>query len=341
MGKPGIAYTAVDRSLLLPLYKRFLVAPLLPAIPRGVNPNTITHAGHFINLVGTSVLLATYSSGGGWPFFFAAAMLHLYNWCDNADGGHARRTGQCSAMGEYLDHGLDVLNGTYIAYLSAIAIGAGPFAWVVVVVSILLAIAQAYWEQAETGVLQLGALNQIESVLALSAILVVSGIFGVDVWERVHVGPVSLKLAIMLFVCGNAFREGLMPTWRVLRAKAPLGPALAAYAMGAAVLTAAWTGALSTVAAVTVATSGLGFLALRNLSKRFEGRKPDVERGALVAAALLAGLVAYKLGGGTVGRATDIVASVMAGTFFGVLAVASARDGRRYVTALDRAAKAA
>jgi phosphatidylglycerophosphate synthase len=338
--EPGLKYTAVDRSVLLPLYKKLLVGPLLPAIPARVPPNSITHAGHLINLVGTAVLMLSYSAQGGWPFFFAAAMLHVYNWCDNADGGHARRTNQCSATGEFLDHGLDVLNATYIAYLSAISIGAGPIGWVVVVVTILFASAQTYWEQAETGVFHLGRLNQIESVFALGTILVVAGVFGVDVWERVSLGPVTLKLAIMTFVCGTAVFGGVRGTFRVWRAKGRLVPAIAAYAFGVAVLAAAFAGALSTVAAVIVATSGYGFLGLRSLAMRVEGRRPVLERGVMVAAALVAGLTAWKLAGGEVGRGTDIAASVLAGTFFGVLAVANARDGRRRVAALDRAAKA-
>src|SRR5262245_4892968 len=151
MAKPGLAYTVRDRSLLLPLYKKLLISPFLPVISPRVNPNAITHAGHLLNLLGTALLLAFYSPNGGWAFFVAAGTLHFYNWCDNADGGHARRTNQCSALGEFLDHGLDMLNATYIAYLSAMSIGAPPIWWVIIALTICGATAITYWEQAETG----------------------------------------------------------------------------------------------------------------------------------------------------------------------------------------------
>ncbi len=66
------------------------------------------------------------------PFLAAIVCLQLYTWCDNADGAHARRTGQASSLGELLDHGLDMLNTTYIAYAAAIGINAPPGWWVAI-----------------------------------------------------------------------------------------------------------------------------------------------------------------------------------------------------------------
>src|SRR5260221_5390951 len=101
----SLVYEVEDRSILLPLYRSLFVTPLLPVLPPRLSPNAITHAGHLCNLAGTLVLLALWPERG-WPYLAAALGLHLYNWCDNADGAHARRTGQTSATGEFLDHGL-------------------------------------------------------------------------------------------------------------------------------------------------------------------------------------------------------------------------------------------
>jgi phosphatidylglycerophosphate synthase len=340
MATPGLTYTVRDRSLLLPLYKRVFITPTLPAIPRSVNPNSITHAGHLLNLLGTALLLAFYSPAGGWPFFVAAVTLQLYNWCDNADGGHARRTNQCSALGEFLDHGLDVLNTTYIAYMSAMSIGAPPLWWVIIAITLPLAAAVTYWEQAETGVFHLGILNQIESVFALSTILVVAGIYGVDVWDRVHVGPVTARLAVMVFVCGMATIGAFHGVWRVVRRKGRLAAAAPIFGFGVAVFAAAGTGALSIVSSVIVASAGYGFLSLRNLAMRTNERKPRVEWAVVVGIVMLASLTGWRIAGGTVGRSVDIAAAIAAGLSFGFLAVVNARDGRRKVAALDRAANA-
>src|SRR4051812_41281198 len=128
MASPGLVYKVEDRSYLLPLYKRFCVNPCMRFLPASLNPNTITHLGHLVNLLGTAALIVFSSMypGTWWPFAIAALGVHLYNWADNADGAHARRTGQTSALGEFLDHGLDMFNTIYISYMSAIGIGAPP-----------------------------------------------------------------------------------------------------------------------------------------------------------------------------------------------------------------------
>jgi hypothetical protein len=86
MAEAGLVYTVRDRSLLLPHYKKFLIEPLIVAIPPTVDPNAITHVGHLINLTGLSVLLVFGVSGTGVRASFCAAIvcLQLYNWCDNA-----------------------------------------------------------------------------------------------------------------------------------------------------------------------------------------------------------------------------------------------------------------
>src|SRR4051794_25412101 len=131
MSSGALVYRVEDRSILLPYYQRFLVKPLLPFLPASLNPNTITHAGHLLNLAASVLLIAMWPKRG-WPLIVAAVLLHLYVWCDNADGMHARRTNQCSPLGEFLDHGLDQLNTVYIGFLSAFAVGVTPIWWVTI-----------------------------------------------------------------------------------------------------------------------------------------------------------------------------------------------------------------
>ena len=156
----ALVYKAEDRSLLLPFYRRYLIEPVLPLIPTGVSPNAITHVGHLLNLLGTAILISAWPRGG-WPFAAAAVLLQLYIWCDNTDGAHARRTRQCSAFGELLDHGLDIFNVLYISYLTAMALGAPPLWWVVIVLLISGAASVTYWEQTQSGVFRLGMMTQI------------------------------------------------------------------------------------------------------------------------------------------------------------------------------------
>jgi len=343
MGETGLVYTVRDRSLLLPFYKRFLVEPLIGFIPRSVDPNAITHVGHLINLAGVILLLAFGAGGAPLPLLAAVLCLQVYNWCDNADGAHARRTGRCSAMGELLDHGLDMLNTTYIAYAAAMSVSAPPVWWVAMALVIPAACAVTYWEQAETGLFSLGLLNQIESVTLLSAVLLVSATFGFGIWDRLHVGPVTARLLVMGFVSATALIGIANNLWRVGRGKGAavllrVAP-LVVFEVG--VMLAALTGALAQEAAVIVGTAGNVFFGLRSLAVRTAGDRPHVEPGMVAGAALVLGLVAWGLLGHPGSYAIDVTASVSASLFFGAFAVANARDARREVLRLDRAAAAA
>lgn len=348
MAEAGLVYTVKDRSVLLPHYKRFVVEPLIRFIPRSVDPNSITHIGHLICLVGVSVLLAfgTFVPAGGsvrLPFIVGVVCLQLYNWCDNADGAHARRTGRTSAMGELLDHGLDMLNTTYIAYAAAISIDAPPAWWVGIALVVPAACAATYWEQAETGVFSVGPLNQIESVMLLSSVLLISAIFGFGAWDYVHVGPVTARLTVMGFVAATAT---VTIVQNVARVVARLGAAaipriapLVLFDLG--VLAAMMVGALSPVSAVIVGSAGNVFFGLRSLAMRTAGERPGVEKGMVVGGLLVLGLVGWRLADQPVGHTVDWAASVAATLFFGAFAVANARDARREVIRLDLEAAAA
>ena len=64
-----------------------------------------------VNMSATTFAVIGTRAERGWPYIAAALFLTAYVFCDNADGGHARRTGQTSPYGEFLDHGLDLGKG--------------------------------------------------------------------------------------------------------------------------------------------------------------------------------------------------------------------------------------
>lgn len=338
MKNDRLSYTVTDRSLLLPSYKKLIIGPSVPFIPRRLNPNAITHGGHLINLLGFAVLVAFGQRSGGWPFFFAMAMVQLYNWCDNADGAHARATGQTSAMGEFLDHGLDLFNATYIAAMGAMAVGAPPVWTFVMILVVVGAAAATYWEQAESGMFQLGWLNQIESVFALSLLLVLSGTFGVDIFAH-RIGPagwtVSIREVLMVFLCGNALVSILQGPYRVWRKGGKLTAFVPLAGFGIAVFLCAATGALSALAATILGVAGYVFLGVRSLAIRLQKRRPPLERGVVLSIGLLAALLVYRAAGGAVGVGSDTLAVISGLCFFGGYAALNLRDATRVVKTLD------
>jgi len=283
------AYRVDDRSILLPAYRRWLVDPVLPFIPAWVHPNWITHAGHLACLSAVVLLFATGSQGGA-PYAIAALLLQVYIWCDNADGAHARRVGKCSAVGEYLDHGLDILNTVYMGMLTALALGLTPIGWVVVTLLIPGAAAIVMWEQAATGVYRLGLINQIESSIVLGVALLGAAIFGTVVYADTRVLGLELRHALLLWCAATILFGVARGVGRVARrTHRALGPALALLTFGALAAYAVAAGALDTVPAVTIVTAVMIAFAARMLSSRLHRKPPRTMLSLSLLLLLLAG----------------------------------------------------
>ncbi len=337
MSTPALTYSVRDRSILLPYYKRFLVEPLIPLIPARISPNAITHGGHLINLAALVLLVASAPMDKGWPFFLVPVLVHVWLWCDHADGGHARRTGQCSALGEFLDHGLDLLNATYVICMTVVALGTPPFWSVTAAVVVPAAAAITYWEQAETGVFQLGLLNQIESVCSLSVALMARGLFGVAAMAGIHVGSWPLPELVLAVVSVVALFGILRCATRVKQKGGRLAPFFAPFLFGTAVTLAAATGAFGTLSAILLGASVYVFIGVGQLNFRIRGERPHSSTGVLVAAVVVFGVAGYRMRIGVVPVALEWGAAGVLTSVFGGLALVRGIEGHRAVEELDRA----
>jgi phosphatidylglycerophosphate synthase len=350
-----LVYKVEDRSILLPYYKRFVVDPLLPYIPAKVSPNAITHVGHLLNLLGTAVLLvlqppesawastppaSASSIQGRWPFFFAALLVNLYTWCDNADGAHARRTKQCSPLGEFLDHGLDQFNTVYIAYLTALALGVSPLAWVAITLLIPGGAVVTFWEQSNTGVFRVGLLNQVEAVLVLTFALVMTGLFGHAFWDRTLVAGITLRDAFVIWPCATilfGMARNLVRVTAQCGVKAT-GPILVYLAFCAAIFGGIVVGALGTLLAVALASALNIHLGMRMLARRLKKESPQVEPFVLGGGVAVGGLVVLKLLERPLAPNVVPVLVVLACAALGVQVILDARTGVTMLSRLDQTA---
>jgi phosphatidylglycerophosphate synthase len=338
MASGSLVYKVDDRSILLPYYRRFVVDPLLPFIPARVNPNTITHAGHLLNLAGTALLVGLWPDRG-WPYVAAMILLQIYLWCDNADGAHARRTGQCSAFGEFLDHGLDQLNTVYIGYLTAMALGVPPIWWVVLALIIPGAGAVTYWEQSETGIFRLGLLNQVESLLVLSIVLTMSAVFGRYVWTGWSLfGVVTVQKAILLWSTSTILFGKVRAMIRVWKARGPAAvvPIIALLAFGGAIVLAHYYGALSDIAGVTLATGANVFVGMRMLANRLHGESPRIGRLPIVTAAILFAMTASSRFGLGPSPQVSLALAVIGCGIFGIYAIGDTRRSIVHLATFSR-----
>lgn len=328
-----LEYNVEDRSILLPWYRRAVIDPVLPHIPARVSPNALTHFGHLANLGGVAVLLGLWPSRG-YAFALAAVTIQIHVWCDNADGGHARRTGQCSPGGEFLDHGLDTLNVAYIGLISCAALGVSPAWWVTLSMLIPTAAAVTFWEQSHTGTFRLGRLNQVESTVLLSGLLLLAAVFGNDVTTRVSLGGVTLQRALCLWTViqiGVGMASGLARVVRVdptaLASIAPLAALDAAVGAGLA------TGALSAPGAVAVGVAGNVFVGVQMLVRRLGNERPRIEPTVVAGAVVLAAAsVATAMGVG--GAHPSAALAAIACATYGVMTARAAREGLRRVSRL-------
>jgi phosphatidylglycerophosphate synthase len=329
MASEKLVYKVDDRSILLPFYRRFIVDPFLPMIPARVNPNAITHAGHLINLAGTVLLIGLWPERG-WPFVAAALLLQAYMWCDNADGSHARRTNQCSPLGEFLDHGLDQLNTVYIGYLTAMALGVSPIWWVIIALIIPGAGAVTYWEQSQTGVFRLGLLNQVESLTVLSITLTVSAIFGKEFWSTTKIFGVSLQHAMLGWSASTILFGQVRGMYRVgkVRGLRAVVPILGLLGFGGAVVLAAWFDAVSTIIGVTLCTGVNVYFGMRMLAHRLHGEEPRVEAVPVIGTLVLAVLAGVRAAGLSVSPLVGVAFALVA---CGIFAAHAIGDTRRSV----------
>ncbi len=337
MASEKLVYKVDDRSILLPYYRRWIVDPFLPMIPARVHPNTITHAGHLLNLAGTVLLIGLWPDRG-WPLVVAMVLLQVYMWCDNADGAHARRTNQCSAFGEFLDHGLDQLNTVYIAYLTAMALGVSPLWWVIIAFIIPGAGAVTYWEQSQTGVFRLGLLNQVESLTVLSTALTISAVFGTGWWQTTSLfGICSVQTAILAWSASTILFGKVRSMFRVAGARgfAAVLPVACLLAFGGALVLSTALGAVNTITAVALCTGANVYFGMRMLSHRLHGENPRIE-GALVAGtvALLALMGSRQLGYAMSPLTGPLLAVVVCGTF-GLYAIGDTRRSIVHLAALS------
>jgi phosphatidylglycerophosphate synthase len=138
---PERAFFAENGSKFEPLLIKTLCEPLLPHIPASVHPNTITLITHA--MVWITAILALVSPHLP-PFQQAMVLIgagigmFLSMLGDCIDGLHARRTNQCSKLGELFDHWLDAMVVPLATIGMSAALQMPPWAMVTINVSVAM-----------------------------------------------------------------------------------------------------------------------------------------------------------------------------------------------------------
>lgn len=235
--RPPYAYVCEDHSLLLPFYRRHLAPLWFAPVPRWLPANFITLASSACMWV---VFLLSLRAADFAPVPLAATFLiltQIYLGYDHVDGMQAKATGTSSALGEYLDHSLDVYHGALVVFAACALIGSmPPLVMLFVVWCTLQAFAATMVEEKERGALYFGKFGAVEAMILFNAFYLSWMIPAVRAWWN---SPLVFGLpAYTLLVVGGSC-GCLGATVDCLRRIGRLPPSFAAYLVTSLLLTGA------------------------------------------------------------------------------------------------------
>lgn len=168
-------YNCIDNSVLTPGFRKHVAAPVLNWVPKSINPNLITVVSSLFSLF---ALFIAYRYGQGLVTnLVIAIMIFMYLLSDHLDGMQAKRRGGGTALGEFLDHFLDVLNnGIFLLILMFIFRIRTDFVLLAMFSLGYLAQAAVFFEQYKTGWIVFGKYESFEAVVALIVTIALTGI---------------------------------------------------------------------------------------------------------------------------------------------------------------------
>ncbi len=291
--KTPTEYRVDDQELLLDVYKKLMWNRLVPKIPASIAPNTITILGQVAAML---VVVTSYAAVvAGMPLLYpvSALLLLAYLTADNVDGAHARRTGQASPLGEFLDHGLDGLASGAVLVTTCLVLRVDGVAMVLLCALGALGFLLLFWEQFRTGLLVIPKVSSTEGVTFLMVIQLSMWLLGDPAYLHFSMTEVNVATVIIGIVLVGYAAAMAPPIVRALgRNVSPLellGPAsLAAACVAFAVL-----GAEALIPAVAVSVLGAEVVC-RMIVLRHRGQEgPILTRWhALIALPLVGALAA-------------------------------------------------
>jgi ethanolaminephosphotransferase len=165
-----------DDSLMTPVFKKWVVAPLFRFVPWWLPANIITFISNLMMYVALYLAVSEYP-GRSLRFVLISLLAFGYLIGDHFDGMQAKRTGTSSALGELCDHYLDIFNTGILIYIVCLSFHITHPALVAFFLAAgYLPHAVIFYEQFSTKWLRFEKFGSLESVLILSACIMASAV---------------------------------------------------------------------------------------------------------------------------------------------------------------------
>jgi phosphatidylglycerophosphate synthase len=214
------SYRVDDQELLLDFYKKLVWDRLVPRIPARITPNSLTLTGLVCSLGAAVATVAAWKFAIPWLYLVSAFLLFAYLTLDNVDGAHARRTGQTSYLGEFLDHGLDGLASTFVLVITCIVLQMEGVLFASLCALAGIGFAFIFWEQFRTGLLVIPRVSSTEGVTLLMVVQTTIAIAGEPAWMRFSLTEITPGTVIIAAVLLGYLVASFPPVIRASRAGA-------------------------------------------------------------------------------------------------------------------------
>lgn len=207
-------YRCHDFSLLTPVFKQWIVAPLIRLVPWAVPANIITFVSNSFVYLCLYLALNPGLFGEFTPLLISIGLI-LYLIGDHLDGMQAKRTGTGSALGEFCDHYLDAFNNGIIMFTMIVVFGIAqkPLIAGLIVISYWAHMA-VFYEQFKTGWLTFEAIGSLEGVLVSAVLIALSAIPAVNSLYSYPVLPGYSFIEMLLILSATGAVVTFYKTWK-------------------------------------------------------------------------------------------------------------------------------
>jgi len=169
---PEYHYRVHDDSMITPLFKNWVVAPLFRFVPWWLPANVITIISNMFMYVALFLAIAEYPAERSLRFILIPLLILGYAIGDHLDGMQAKRTGTSSALGELCDHFLDIFNTGIVLYIMFVSLNiVNPALVAFLLTAGYLVHAVIFYEQFTTQWLYFEKIGSLESVLTSCALM--------------------------------------------------------------------------------------------------------------------------------------------------------------------------
>jgi phosphatidylglycerophosphate synthase len=212
---PPYVYKCEDHSLLVDHYRRWIVPLWWWWVPRWMPANIITLGSSACMWAVFVLSLQANGWGPNTQVLVFLLLTQVYLGYDHVDGMQAKRTGTSSALGEYLDHSLDVYHGAIVVIASCALLPALPL-WAVMIAvwSTLVAFSVTMVEEKERGELYFGLLGPVEAMAVSNSFFLSCLIPAVREW---WMAPLVLRMPPYVIVASLSMHGTALDCLRRIR----------------------------------------------------------------------------------------------------------------------------